>query len=110
MNKMFKPIMIAAAFLAMIFFAPSAVAQATCDLYYQYEYSKEIVEGMEGETYIIEGMEQVDAFLAEVNELTGSAIPLGTADKLLGIVMDGELLLFGYLDGCQVGHSRVPWA
>jgi hypothetical protein len=108
-----KTILIALAFVGML--ASPAAAQATCDLYYQYDYSKTIVQDMSqsdptSEVYIIEGMEEVDAFISEVNAKTGSTIPLGTADALLGFVDgNGMLLLFGYKDGCQVGHTKVQW-
>ena len=108
-----KTILIALAFIGML--ASPAAAQATCDLYYQYDYSKTLVQDMSQsdptlEVYIVEGVEEVDLFITEINAKTGSAIPLGTADALLGFADgEGNLLLFGYMDGCQVGHTKVKW-
>lgn len=96
-----------------------ALGETSCDLYMQYDYSKQLVidmreNGTIAGSYIIENMDEADDFLQMVNEKTGSQLPMGTADKVLAIILpnpDGSftMAIFGYLDGCQIGMAKVPW-
>lgn len=114
---MLKTLAIAIAFATALLATP-AYSAATCDLYYQYDYSKQLVIEMTESkqivgSYIVEGTDKADAFLAEVNSLTGSVFPMGTADAILALVIDSDgvqvMMIFGYKDGCQIANAQVLW-
>ena len=113
-----KKLFLALAFIGAL--TAPALAQTACgDVNYQYDYSKQIIldiRDSEGvvETYIIEGVDKVDAFLVDFNAKTGNDVPLGVTENLLGIVFGNPetgytLKIFGYTAGCQIGWIEAPW-
>ena len=53
---------------------------------------------------VVEGMAEVDALLAAIGGSYNVVIPAGKADAAIGVMAGGRFILFGYLNGCQVGH------
>jgi hypothetical protein len=126
MNK----VIVAVALVLGLAFAGSAITSpvsaqsstnVTCAVDYQFEPSRKLVvdgvaDGVFVEGYIMDSMDEADVFITFLNGVAGVSIPTGTADRLLAIVVgDPEigytLMVFGYLNGCQIGSTSamVPW-